>query len=197
MHDPAIGRAVQVLEWANGDGFRNYEHALIYAGQYGTTPTTVHGPAPIVGSGPGHYVIEAAPGGARWRNIGDAPEVVLQGALWSTDAFPLTLAQQAAVVQAAVHYLGTPYSWADYGALVWHHLHLPWPGLQDYVADTGHMICSQLVDQCYADTGIHLFTDGRWPGYVTPEALADLVLAKTVTQAASAYRDDAGAGWWT
>ncbi len=33
------------------------------------------------------------------------------------------------------------------------------------------MICSQLVDQSYQDAGVHLFSDGRWSGYVTPGAL--------------------------
>jgi len=47
------------------------------------------------------------------------------------------------------------------------------PGwLLDYVAGTGHIICSQLVDQCYLDAGVHLFDDGRFVGDVTPGDLA-------------------------
>jgi hypothetical protein len=37
------------------------------------------------------------------------------------------------------------------------------------------MICSQLVDQCYQDAGVHLFADGRWPGDVTPADLYRLI----------------------
>ena len=37
------------------------------------------------------------------------------------------------------------------------------------------MICSQLVDYCYLMAGVHLFNDGRWPGYVTPEDLANVI----------------------
>ncbi len=44
--------------------------------------------------------------------------------------------------------------------------------LLDYVAGTGHMICSQLVDQSYLDAGVHLAEDGRFPGDVTPGDLA-------------------------
>ncbi len=45
----------------------------------------------------------------------------------------------------------------------------------DYVASSKHMICSQLVDFVYMQSGIHLFNDGRWPGYVTPADLASLL----------------------
>jgi hypothetical protein len=30
----------------------------------------------------------------------------------------------------------------------------------------------------YQDAGVHLFDDGRWPGYVTPKSLANLLLAR-------------------
>ena len=39
----------------------------------------------------------------------------------------------------------------------------------------GREVCSQLVDQAYLDAGIHLFDDGRLPGLVAPEDLADLL----------------------
>ena len=45
------------------------------------------------------------------------------------------------------------------------------------------MICSQLVDQCYLEAGIHLYDDGRDPGDVTPADLAELVSER------KAYRD--------
>jgi hypothetical protein len=39
------------------------------------------------------------------------------------------------------------------------------------------MICSQLVDFCYAKAGVRLFADNRWEGYVTPADLAGLLHA--------------------
>jgi hypothetical protein len=63
---------------------------------------------------------------------------------------------------------GVGYSFLDYDAIAAHRLHLPVPGLRAYIGSTGHLICSQLCDQAYADVGAHLYADGRWPGYVTP-----------------------------
>lgn len=87
----------------------------------------------------------------------------------------LTERQRTAICAAATAYVGVPYSFLDYLAIAAHRFHLPLPGLRRYVASTGHMICSQLVDQSYQDAGVHLFADGRWPGYVTPMALYNLL----------------------
>ena len=70
---------------------------------------------------------------------------------------------------------GVPYSFLDYGAIAMHALHLPAPGLKGYIASSSHQICSQLVDQSQLDSGKHLFSDGRWPGYVTPFDLGSLL----------------------
>ena len=76
------------------------------------------------------------------------------------------------VVATARSLIGTPYSWADYAALAAHRYRIPGhERLRRFVADTGRLICSQLVDEAYRRAGIHLFDDGRWPGYVTPGAL--------------------------
>lgn len=40
--------------------------------------------------------------------------------------------------------------------------------LREFIESTGHMICSELGDRARLDAGSHLFTDGRWPGYVKP-----------------------------
>src|SRR5258708_29450415 len=76
--------------------------------------------------------------------------------------------QRTAICLAARSNIGVGYSWADYMAIAAHRLHIPSPGLRDFIADSTHQICSQLIDTCYADAGVHLFADGRWPGYVTP-----------------------------
>jgi hypothetical protein len=90
--------------------------------------------------------------------------------------YPLSYAQQLSVVSIARSYVGTPYSLVEYPALAAVRLGLPNEALCRYVADSHHMICSQLVDQIYLDAGIHLFSDGRSPGAVTPGDLGNLAL---------------------
>ena len=149
------GKLIRFAQWLNGNGFKDYEHARIY-----------------VGNG---QIVEAQPGGARL-----APWSPDDGGLWSTGLIPLTALQRSALVSAARKYIGTPYSAADYFAIAAVRLKfgLLVPYLHGYVATSRHMICSQLVDQCYQDAGVHLFNDGRWPGYVTPGALADLLVSR-------------------
>jgi cell wall-associated NlpC family hydrolase len=136
---------------AGDDEFKDYEHAFVYVG--------------------GGQIVEAEPGGARLT------QVHYSNILWSTDRIPLDLVQRRRIVEAAHGYVGTPYSAADYFAIAAKRLGLgvAVPSLRAYVASSKHMICSQLVDQCYQDAGVHLFEDGRWPGYVTPAALAGIL----------------------
>lgn len=147
------GKLIHIGQIANGDGFADYEHAVVY-----------------VGNG---QIVEAEPGGARETHM----HYGSQNVLWSTGHISLTVEQRRAIVSAAHGYIGTPYSAADYFAIAARRLSLGplIPGLRGYVASSKHMICSQLVDQCYSDAGVHLFKDGRWAGYVTPAALAGLL----------------------
>lgn len=64
--------------------------------------------------------------------------------------------------------IGTPYAFADYLALGLAHLGVRARPLRRYIQASGHMICSQLVDEVYRRQGVHLFTDGRLPMDVTP-----------------------------
>lgn len=150
------GGAVRIAQWADGTGFGEYEHAVIY-----------------IGNG---RIIQAQSEGV---SAGDVHSYDGNQTMWSTGIIPLTAAQRADIVSSAIGYIGTPYSWVDYAAIAAHHLHLlpAAPMLKHYVASDKHMICSQLVDQCYDDAGVHLFTDGRWPGYVTPGDLWQLLLS--------------------
>ncbi|WP_438489637.1 hypothetical protein [Streptomyces sp. S186] len=145
------GRLIRFGEWINGDGFADYEHAFLVL--------------------PGGRLLEAEPGGARIRPLseydGSGPLYVCPEGL--------TEQQRERICGAADRYVGVPYSFLDYAAIATHRFHLPVPGLRRYVASSRHMICSQLVDQCYQDGGVHLFSDGRWPGYVTPMALYTLL----------------------
>jgi hypothetical protein len=148
------GKLVRLAELANGSGpYADYQHAFIYTGQEGKGA-----------------VIQAEPTGASY-----APLTPHAKTLWSTGKIHLTLDQRDLVVQAARHYIGVPYSFLDYGALVLHHFKIPAPHLKAFIKSTRHQICSQLVDQCYLDAGVHLFNDGRWPGFVTPADLAQLL----------------------
>ncbi|ARF59075.1 hypothetical protein [Streptomyces gilvosporeus] len=145
------GQLIRFGQWLNKEGFADYEHAFLVL--------------------PDGRLLEAEPGGARI------------GSLSAYDGAPvlyvcpegLTTPQRTAICEASARYVGVPYSFLDYAAIAAHRFRLPVPGLRRYIASTGHLICSQLVDQCYLDAGVHLFTDGRWPGYVTPMALYDLL----------------------
>ena len=142
---------------------RPYDHAEIYIGQ----PDA---------NAPYGYTVGAYPGGARKIPL-PCPPADLPGAVWSSGLIPLTAAQREAVTAWALAHIGTPYSFIDYLAIAAHGLRLPVPGLRAYIQATSHLICSQLVDADYAANGVHLFKDERWPGYVDPLDLADMLLA--------------------
>lgn len=155
--ESAVGVLIHFGEILNGSGFRDYEHAIFYVG------------------GPTDLILEAEPGGAKLRpyHYDDS------GVLWSTTnpKLNLTANRRAMAEEIANRYVNTPYSFADYGALALHRLNIPAPGLREFIANSRHQICSQLVDQCRQDMGSHLFNDGRWPGYVTPADLANIIAA--------------------
>ncbi|MCQ4079860.1 hypothetical protein NGB36_04445 [Streptomyces sp. RB6PN25] len=146
-----VGKFIEFGQWINGNGFKNYEHAFLVL--------------------PDEQLIEAEPGGAR---IAPLSEYEQRNVVYVCPA-TLTENQREAICAAAHRYVGVPYSFADYLAIAVHRFHIPAPGLRRYVASSRHMICSQLVDRTYLDGGVHLFADGRWPGYVTPLALYDLL----------------------
>jgi hypothetical protein len=158
-----VGALIRFGQWLNGDGFRDYEHAFVL----------VVGESEISSGS----VIEAEPGGAL---LSPLSRYAADTVIW----IPCPPGLGAAVAEAAVKYgppgngrppTGVPYSFLDYLAIAAHRIRLPLPGLKRYVTSTRHMICSQLADQAAADGGWHLFSDNRWPGYVTPEDLARLV----------------------
>lgn len=107
-------------------------------------------------------VIAAQPGGARIDNLSDYKNkaVYLQRDL--TDEQRMTIVEEARSLE------GLPYSFLDYLALALARFGIKPKWLQKYIADTGHMICSQLCDEVYRRAGIHLFNDGRLPQEVTP-----------------------------
>lgn len=165
-----VGKLIQLGELLNGDKFDLYQHAEIYVGNPGLVDTS---------QAPYGFTFGAYPGGARLVTLPCPPEQ-LAGALWSSGVIPLTTIQRDVIIDTSIKMIGTGYSALDYFALAAHRLHLPIPGLQAYIAATGHQICSQLCDYIYTEAGVHLFSDGRWPGYVTPADLAGLIKAGMV-----------------
>jgi hypothetical protein len=185
-----VGFGIALGEFLDGSrGWTGFRHVLGYMGWHQRPPEAwqaqwvvfdqAGSKTPVGGQTAGHWVFEAHPDGARFRLLEGKPEDI-PGCLWSTGYFGVTPQQRQVAMTMIPHSLqGLPYSAADYFALAAHRLHAPFsPLLKNYVADSGHMICSQLIDQVYAWLDIHLFDDGRWPGYVDPWDLADLILKK-------------------
>ena len=120
-------------------------------------------------------VIEAETGGAREA---DLSEYANTRTAWSTAwgiQLGITDEQRQLIVQAAIGFKGTPYSFLDYAAVGLHEYHIPAPGLEEYIKSTKHMICSQLVDACYKAGQVKLFDDGRWEGFVPPQDIAYVI----------------------
>lgn len=158
------GGGIRTAQHLMGCGWKIKQHAFV---------VTENDPAGD--SGP--WIVEAMPDGARH---------VLN---WHTDVHWLVCpnTKRAAVAQAALDLVGTPYSWLDYEAIALHHLHLPSGWIKDYIASTKHMICSQLADEAALRGGWHLFDDGRWPGYVPPCDLDKLWIKHYALHNGTAY----------
>lgn len=176
----AGGLLISFGEFLAGAGFSHYDHAFVYVGYLNSPrePGTPGGDLKRHGYiGPGFYVVEAEPGGARLRQLAPRGTLVpvIPEALWSSGAIQLSTVQRQVIVSNCIGLLGTPYSWLDYAALALHHLHINAPGVRRRIRDSHHLICSQLVDYVYQQAGVMLFTDKRWNGYVMPTDLAELI----------------------
>lgn len=117
-------------------------------------------------------VLEAEPGGAVIRPLSS-----YDGAQVTYSGWPLSDAQRVGIVKTGrIGLKGVGYSWLDYAAIAARRLGFGTDGLQRFIENSGHMICSQLVDYAYLNPllvePVHLFNDGRWPGYVPPSDLA-------------------------
>ncbi len=139
-----VGKFIEFGQWINGDGFKPFEHAFVTL--------------------PGGLIIEAEPGGAAIRPLH------YTGVYWCNGLYkllpPHTTATEIAHIGETLK--NTPYSFLDYEAIFIHRIHLDVPGLKTYIANSEHMICSQLADKFYLRLRAHLFLDDRWDGYVTP-----------------------------
>lgn len=139
-----VGRLIRFGQWLNGEGYFDYEHAFVVVDD--------------------QMIVEAMPGGAAHTPLA-VYEPLEPVYLRSPDI------SAQLVAAAAMGLVGTPYSALDYFSLAAKRWHVPAPRLQKYVTSTKHMICSQLADYA-AELGTwYLFSDNRWPGYVTPASL--------------------------
>lgn len=77
------------------------------------------------------------------------------------------------IAAAARGYVGTPYNFLTYAKLAAGVLRMPATEklLKRWISTRHDMMCSQLVDQCLADAGFHVFDDGRLPQDVVPAEL--------------------------
>lgn len=117
----------------------------------------------------GGFIVQAQPGGAERVSLA---ELVADRKVAYSD-FTLTDQQRSDIVSAAEFLVGTPYSFLDYAAIGAHRL-LHLTALERFVESEQHMICSQLVAECYMHAGIFLYPN-RILGDVTPGDLAHLI----------------------
>lgn len=163
-----LGKAILVAQRLAGNHHPEYEHAEVFVGQ-----ADARGPYGYTYSA---YPDNGTPGKSGKRALPASPER-MPGYIWSSGIINLTEEQRMGVVSWCVTHPDVQYSWEDYGALVMHHLHVPSPGLRDYIVSTRRMICSYYTDTAMCDgADVHLFQDGRWPGDVTPGDLADMLI---------------------
>lgn len=165
----AAGVLIGLGERLNGDAFSRYRHAEFYI-----PAEHAYGFTLPAGEAPHGYTFGAYPEGARLKTL-PCPAASLPGALWSSGALQLTAHQRIMIISACRSLEGTPYGWLDYVALALHRLGVPAPGLRAFIGGTRSMMCSQVIDAVELRAGVHLFTDGRWPGYVTPAELAGFI----------------------
>lgn len=142
-----LGWFVYLAQWFNGDKSQ-WTHAFVVL--------------------PHDQVIEAAPGGAEIFH--DCKYLDRDTVYVSPEG--LSEEQRRLIVAEAVRLHGTPYSFADYLALFLGRVKLCRGITRNYVRNSGHMICSQFVDEAYRRSGVHLFDDGRLSQDVTPGDLA-------------------------
>lgn len=146
------GKLITIGQFLNGTGFSKYEHVAL-----------------CVGDG---RIIEMAGKGIREDSLEKYRNTAHR---YSTGLIDLTDKERKEIVLASRRYLAEKigYSWPLYGALALRRFHIPVPHLKAYIANTGHMICSQLIAACYRDGGHPLYD--HWTGWVTPGDLNKLL----------------------
>lgn len=136
-------------------------------------PGYPHHVAVVTETRPRLQIVQAMPKGAEEVLIGDR----YAGPDWTFLRPAYEPGQGEVVARAARAYIGTPYSFADYVAILGVHLGIKNGLVRRYVTSSKHQICSQLADQSMADADFHVFADGRLPQDVAPGALFEKLKA--------------------
>lgn len=118
-------------------------------------------------------VIEAAPGGVRKVPLARYLDGRPLAFGWM---IPLTDGQRAMIVAEARTLLRRPYGWSTYLLLALMRLGIKPRWLRERVGTYQRLVCSTLVDLAYLRAGLHLFSDGREPGSVTPGDIANVFI---------------------
>lgn len=179
-----LGFGIEVGQWIAGDAFQPYDHAEVYVGQADK-------------AAPYGYTYSAYPRskGFTGKRPLPCPPAQLPGSLWSSGILEPTQAQRAGIVAWCEAHPDVEYAFLDYAELTVHTLHIPVPGLRNLIASDKSYICSQYVDSSWlygpslnGAPPYHLFTDGRWPGFVKPGDLAGLLLVTKAQKTRRARR---------
>lgn len=117
-------------------------------------------------------VIAGQPGGARI----DPLSMYKNNAIYVQ--MDLSDEKRREIVMTARAMEGIPYGWLNYLAIGLARLGIKPKWLRKFIASNKTMICSQLSDEVYRLCGIHMFTDGRLSGEVTPGDVAGWLLEK-------------------
>lgn len=136
-----LGVFISFCQWLTGDASR-YTHAFVVIDD--------------------DWAVEARP----WRS-----GFVKYRERWPEAVFShleLTPRDRDNIALHAMTLVNRTYNWLDYLALALAAAHIRPKWLRKYIGDSGHLICSQLVDLAYLNAGVHLFDDGRLPMDVTP-----------------------------
>lgn len=159
----------ETLQHVRGAKLQPYDHAEVYVGQ--ADKAWPHG-----------YTYSAYPnddtGGFTGKRPLPGPAGTQPGSLWSSGIITLTPAQRSGIIGWCAAHPCVTYSWPDYAAIGLRALGVKTGRLAAYIKSTSSMICSQYTDAAYVANGVHLFDDGRWPGYVSPGDLAVMLQAK-------------------
>lgn len=116
-------------------------------------------------------LIEAMPGGAKIESLQKYAGKTKHGSQKAVYVdLGLTTEQRIRIVDEARKLAGTPYSFLDYLALALDRFGFKSARLEKYIADTGHMICSQLAVEVVERAGVDIFgeeisqkiTPGDW-----------------------------------
>lgn len=122
---------------------------------------------------PNGLIIQAMPRGAEYRPL--RPRL---GPGFAYASVPLTERQRDDVPRVAEHFMtagpdGDPvgYSFLTYPVLAAIQFHIPAPHAKAFIAKSGNLMCSMLVDRglfLLDPEPYNVFDDGRWFGDVTP-----------------------------